>query len=123
MEMRPDYTVSVWPSTLTESEANSEAKMAHIHFDAKYKFSRGEDEEVYRREDLHKMHAYKDAIHNTYGAYILYPGEVITIHREQDTKAIPGIGAFPARPREWHRDKENIRQFLIEAITCLNEQM
>ncbi|MDF2064945.1 DUF2357 domain-containing protein [Bacillus sp. Cr_A10] len=38
------------------------------HFDAKYKLS-----DTYKIEDIHKMHVYKDAIHNTRLALALYP--------------------------------------------------
>jgi predicted component of viral defense system (DUF524 family) len=92
--LRPDYTLSVWPVGITEADAEKQELIVHIHFDAKYKVdnlikyitdkSEQElDEEktenrkgVYKNADLLKMHAYKDAIRRTGGAYILYPGDV-----------------------------------------------
>jgi predicted component of viral defense system (DUF524 family) len=34
---RPDYTISIWPNDLKESEAEAKEAIVHIHFDAKYK--------------------------------------------------------------------------------------
>jgi hypothetical protein len=44
------------------------------------------------------MHAYRDAIRRSAGAYVLYPGtEVETNTRQQFEEIVPGIGAFPFR--------------------------
>jgi hypothetical protein len=50
-----------------------------------------------KRDDLLKMHAYRDAIHRSAGAYVLYPGD----SNEQCKKfheLLPGLGAFGLRP-------------------------
>src|SRR5690606_13971994 len=95
--MRPDYTLSFWPVGISEAEAETQELIVHIHFDAKYKVANmaellqkqselDEDQEldqektqnrkgIYKNADLLKMHAYKDAIRRTGGAYVLYPGE------------------------------------------------
>ncbi|CDO28316.1 hypothetical protein BN979_01097 [Mycolicibacterium vulneris] len=46
------------------------------------------------------MHAYRDAIARTAGAYVLYPGsEIKDIRRHPGFKEVlPGLGAFPLRP-------------------------
>ncbi|WP_290370144.1 nuclease domain-containing protein [Peribacillus sp. Bi134] len=54
-------------------------------------------QEVYKRADLLKMHAYKDAIKRTQGAYILYPGNQNRIWREFE-EVLPSVGAFAVRP-------------------------
>ena len=41
------------------------------------------------------MHAYKDAIRRTGGAYILYPGESEEWRKIGFHEVIPGLGAFP----------------------------
>lgn len=90
--MQPDYTISIWPADFTKEEAEEKEAMVHIHFDAKYRVDFGKaifgddsDEEVIhdhaesQREpptaakyaDLLKMHAYRDAIRRTGGAYVL----------------------------------------------------
>lgn len=115
--MRPDYTLSIWPEGIPESEAEREEIIVHIHFDAKYKieniiesFEENVDldeekaeqrKETYKRADLLKMHSYKDAIRRTSGAYILYPGqEKKTYYRMGFRELIPGLGAFQIRPSE-----------------------
>lgn len=125
LEMRPDYTISIWPKDITETEAIDIDRIAYIHFDAKYrvdKIANGEYSESYKPEDLTKMHAYKDAIRNTMGAYTLYPGNCKKIHREQNG-IVPGIGAFPARPNTWHKDTLGIMDFLSEATSCIGEMI
>jgi hypothetical protein len=115
--MRPDYTLSIWPDGIDEAEAERQEIIVHIHFDAKYKIehiieSLGNvenlDEEkseqnkgTYKRGDLLKMHSYKDAIRRTGGAYILYPGkEKETYSKMGFREIIPGLGAFQIRPSE-----------------------
>jgi len=54
---------------------------------------------TYKRADLLKMHAYRDAIRRTQGAYVIYPG-----HSGDATRltgfheVLPGLGAFALRP-------------------------
>ena len=50
-----------------------------------------------KRADLLKMHAYRDAIRRTAGAYVLFPGTKAG-RFTLDTETLPGIGAFPMRP-------------------------
>lgn len=133
MSMRPDYTLSIWPGDISESEAERQELITHIHFDAKYRLekillgdkegsdiseelnSEKEQEEggIYKRADLLKMHAYKDAIRRTSGAYVLYPG---TESRELKGfhEIIPGLGAFSIRPGHWNQDSLYLKQFLAE---------
>ena len=44
------------------------------------------------------MHAYKDAIRRTGGAYILYPGTDNQNPLKGFHEIIPGLGAFAIRP-------------------------
>jgi len=41
--MRPDYTLSLWPSVFNESEAEAQELMVHVHFDAKYRVDKIEE--------------------------------------------------------------------------------
>ena len=112
--MRPDYTLSLWPAEFSEEEAEAQELMVHVHFDAKYRVEKiadifGNDEEDlgeekvqqregrYKRADLLKMHTYRDAIRRTQGAYVLYPG---TKFQEWNGyhEILPGLGAFPLKP-------------------------
>jgi hypothetical protein len=62
------------------------------------------DEEVdgnYKRQDLLKMHAYRDAIKRSQGAYVLYPGrrnEPVELRGFHEI--LPGLGAFGVAPDE-----------------------
>jgi predicted component of viral defense system (DUF524 family) len=81
--LHPDYTLTFWPEELTEDDAELRELLVHVHFDAKYRVhdiedlfgaeAEDADEEVegnYRRQDVLKMHAYKDAIKRSQGAYV-----------------------------------------------------
>ncbi|HCT54610.1 MAG TPA: hypothetical protein DF712_19375, partial [Balneola sp.] len=35
--MRPDYTLSIWPEGISETVAEQQELIVHLHFDAKYK--------------------------------------------------------------------------------------
>ena len=129
--MRPDYTLSIWPDGISENEAELQELIVHVHFDAKYKIdnlteiiNQTEDDEnvvngsirgKYKNVDLLKMHAYKDAIRRTAGAYILYPGEQ-TFKEEGFHEIIPGLGAFPIKPTKSKNGILNLKEFIKEII-------
>ena len=113
--MRPDCSIRICPLSGTLG-SSAEALETWLHFDAKYRVERlmdqfrpaddatfaAEAEElesrgVSKREDLLKMHAYRDAIRRTAGAYVLFPGNEGTSFRV-DAELLPGIGAIPLRP-------------------------
>lgn len=141
--VQPDYTISIWPADFTKAEAEEKEAMVHIHFDAKYRvdFAKAvfggdnDDEAIHDRaesshqaptaakySDLLKMHAYRDAIRRTAGAYVLYPG-----HRgdgelfEEFTgfhEVLPGLGAFAIRPQPdgAAEGMDDLRQFLDDVV-------
>lgn len=134
--LRPDYTLSIWPCAVgNEKDAEKLEMMVHIHFDAKYKVqqfiintstdSESLDEEknnerkgTYKNADLLKMHAYKDAIRRTGGAYVLYPGtqkkEIRGFH-----EIIPGLGAFAINPSENKDGLEALSVFVDSVVNHL----
>lgn len=135
--LRPDYTLSIWPSSFTETEAEKEDVITHIHFDAKYKiqniqeqYTETADEEVlnrmdererkgtFKNVDLLKMHAYKDAIRRTGGAYILYPGSV---EKRFDGfhEVLPGLGAFTINPSKYDTGINGLSAFIDRVIQHL----
>jgi hypothetical protein len=91
-----------------------------LHFDAKYRvdylhqlFGQPEETELEdedgaaartrsKRDDLMKMHAYKDAIGRSAGSYVLYPGSdpVEPERFDRYHEILPGLGAFALRPTE-----------------------
>src|SRR5690606_3616935 len=70
---------------------------------------------IYKNADLLKMHAYKDAIRRTGGAYVLYPGEA-SIKRQGFHEVIPGLGAFAVRPSKTDSGISELRNFILEVI-------
>lgn len=132
--LRPDYTLSIWPTKLKETDAEATEQIVHIHFDAKYKIANinqilGEDKNddaltdekkqnlkgIYKNADLLKMHAYKDAIRRTSGAYVLYPGEIDKPLRGFH-EVLPGLGAFPIKPSENTNETVYLENFIKEVL-------
>ena len=128
INLNPDYTLSIWPEGITETQAEIEELIVHIHFDAKYKVEhffetvnstdsdiQREKKARYKNIDIWKMHTYKDAIRRTGGAYILYPGDKskkeIGFH-----EIIPGLGAFTVRPSKVNDGTDELRAFISDII-------
>lgn len=137
--MRPDYTLSLWPDGFSEVDAEAQEIMAHVHFDAKYRIDKVEQlfgskdeclklaqlesdlteekreqrEGRYKRADLLKMHAYRDAIRRTQGAYVIYPGDS-SRQWQGYHEILPGLGAFPLKPG--NGDTE-LKEFISDIVT------
>ena len=134
--LRPDYTLSIWPEEIKEAiDAEKTELITHIHFDAKYKVNNFYDlvkeieteEELnnvkiderkgtFKNVDLLKMHAYKDAIRRTGGAYVLYPGEGKDKPFRGFHELIPGLGAFVIKPNKENKDKKHLKTFIRNVI-------
>lgn len=144
--MRPDYTVSLWPDGFSAEDAESNELMVHIHFDAKYRidqianmllnksnedqsdsvenelseYKHAEEQGIYKRADLLKMHAYRDAIRRSHGAYVIYPGNsndgepFQTFH-----EILPGLGAFALRPGA---GTQTLEQFLRDVVRHVSDR-
>ena len=116
--MRPDCSLRLRPDGLGRGIAADDLAV-WLHFDAKYRVDfvdeqfappderdgaqAAEAEVVERlarskREDLLKMHAYRDAIRRSAGAYVLYPGDEERTPFMEHHEVLPGLGAFPLRP-------------------------
>ena len=76
---------------------------------------REEEKGIYKRVDLLKMHAYKDAIRRTSGAYILYPGSENKSLRGFH-EVLPGLGAFCLSPNSIEKDSKEIEHFLHDIL-------
>lgn len=74
-----------------------------------------EEKGIYKRVDLLKMHAYKDAIRRTSGAYILYPGSE-NKHLKGFHEVLPGLGAFCLCPNSIEKDSKEIEHFLHDIL-------
>lgn len=110
------YSITLRPDISIRS-----GKLLYI-FDAKYKFNSAnfDDTEVDRLpkpEDIHKMHAYLDAISNAKFAIVLYPGTVTKFYNKFDNEnnqslsTFEGIGAIPLSPLV-NKNFENLLQTL-----------
>lgn len=131
--LRPDYTLSLWPFGISETEAENQELIVHIHFDAKYKIANLTDflerndeidldqektdnrKGIYKNADLLKMHAYKDAIRRTGGAYVLYPGDK-SINKKGYHEIIPGLGAFPVKPSKSNNGISELKEFILDIL-------
>lgn len=139
---RPDYTIALYPSSMSEATAVAEGRVSYVHFDAKYRvddlkslFGAVEEEadeasdsmlqeekkdsvlDIYKRGDLLKMHTYNDAIRKTIGSYVLYPGATERGERfHVYDELLPGVGAFAIRPGNAGVGQEAIRDFICGII-------
>jgi len=139
--LRPDYTLSIWSNSFSEAEAEANESIVHIHFDAKYKITNfyqtvhpnldgldlentlnqdelDERKGTYKNVDLLKMHAYKDAIRRSGGAYILYPGAKEKPFRGFH-EIIPGLGAFSVNPSNNKSEINELSKFIDSIIDHL----
>lgn len=138
--LHPDYTLTFWPDGLTECEAEQRELLVHVHFDAKYRVEDIEglfgsdmaddaDDEVegnYKRQDLLKMHAYRDAIKRSQGAYVLYPGRNVAGEKFKGFfhEILPGLGAFGVSPDEngAAQGLDQLEKFLDEVMALLSNR-
>jgi len=111
-----------------------------LHFDAKYRVDQltqifgaedhpGDDkptEGKAKRDDLLKMHAYRDAIKRTSGSYILYPGSPAGPPMRSYHEVLPGLGAFSLKPsddgdvvgaKELHRFLDDVLSHFASVLT------
>lgn len=108
--MRPDVSLRIRPRTGRSTALVDPELDVWLHFDAKYRVEAADvdgsvDGDVpadplllAKRDDILKMHAYRDAIRRSAGAYVLYPGIGGPELRREYHELLPGLGAFPLRP-------------------------
>ncbi|WP_169918967.1 5-methylcytosine restriction system specificity protein McrC [Sphingobacterium mizutaii] len=95
-------------------------------FDAKYKFNSSNFRDSVsirspKHEDIHKMHAYVDAINNTKFAIVVYPGTEILFYTKKIIQTnnednLEGVGAVPLSPGKC----QNFDKFLGRIISQEN---
>lgn len=128
--LRPDCSLRV-----EVSGHDGSAHVTWVHFDAKYRLEKLEEsldddrDEVterkrFRRDDLLKMHAYKDAIKKSAGAYIVYPGTEKGEPFRQYHELLPGLGAFALRPVNTGDSygSETLQRFIEDVLEHLSLQ-
>jgi predicted component of viral defense system (DUF524 family) len=132
-QFKPDYTLAIFPARFqNEQDASVEGKIAYIHFDAKYRAEsmkmifgdllkdeeldvekqEGKASSTYQRGDLLKMHTYNDAVRQTAGSYVLYPGSDTETKLNKFHEIVPGVGAFVLKPGK-DEYREELKKFLL----------
>jgi predicted component of viral defense system (DUF524 family) len=141
--MRPDCSVQIRADEHFTGVSSDELAI-WLHFDAKYRVEYADrqfaassrdqldlavdEEEIERlarskREDLLKMHAYRDAIRRSAGAYVLYPGDHHRIPFTEHQEVLPSLGAFVLRPAEHETlGTSQLEQFLRDVLDHVADQ-
>jgi predicted component of viral defense system (DUF524 family) len=141
--MVPDASVLIRPTQGRTRVENERDLDVWLHFDAKYKLDRAssqfekvpqerEEETALReediesvansqRDDLLKMHAYRDAIRRSAGAYVMFPGTSEPLQFREYVELIPGLGAFPLRPGS-EVGSSALRRFLDDVLLHAADQ-
>lgn len=97
----PDFSLKV-------DYGNNDIKL--YHFDSKFKVRSDSSE---KNEDIQKMHSYKDGILNTYGSYVLYPGNRLSEYTNDiNGSSLMNIGAIPLKFDENNDLKTHINNIL-----------
>ncbi len=135
-QFKPDYTLAIFPARFqNEQDASEQGKIAYIHFDAKYRAEsmkmifgdllkdeeldlekqEGKASATYQRGDLLKMHTYNDAVRQTAGSYVLYPGSDTETKLNKFHEIVPGVGAFVLKPGK-DEYKVELKKFLLDVF-------
>jgi len=130
-DYKPDISMHVRPVGEVINDEDRSSLDVWVHFDAKYKLEvvkENIDRNIeagarVTEDDVSKMHAYRDAIRNSSGAYVLFPGTYQDKFEEFD-EILPGVGAFPLRPAdtESEEDQRALTKFISSVIDhCCNQ--
>jgi len=135
-QFKPDYTLAIFPFRFTtEHDAAEAGKIAYVHLDAKYRAENmkmifgdllsddeldadkqdGKTRSTYRRGDLLKMHTYNDAVRQTAGSYVLYPGSDTETKLSKFHEIVPGVGAFVLKPGK-NEYRNDLSSFLSDVF-------
>ncbi len=124
----PDISISIeW-----------KCKLHWLHFDAKYRLDlsmrtaeRSGDHKVstFKKNDIHKMHTYRDALMGTRGSYVLYPGNEMISEMYirnpdkayRDINLMPSVGAFPLKPTENEIQKTQLECISHHIKKCIDD--
>ena len=143
----PDYSVEV------RLEDAGRIVRHWLHFDAKYRVDFRDLEELFapsdveeaedgrtsgdyetelqrfhRRDDLYKMHTYRDGILGSRGAYIIFPGtaeesQVYVRHPSavsgEPAFLFPGVGAFSLCPGRAHTQRTSLQAFFSHVLSAI----
>lgn len=146
----PDFSLHITP----EIEGKFGGQSHWLHFDAKYRvdpqawhlLSGGpiaeleeeltvrdpnEDSVPYKKQDLYKMHTYRDALLGTRGSYVLFPGaedtEEVFIRLPGETYPaspllMPSVGAFQLAPNSHSNQIDALAAFLEKVLKQISQR-
>ena len=88
-----------------------------------------EDRALYKKADLYKMHAYRDALIGSRGAYVLFPAtaaeaSLYVRHAEpayRRTYELPSVGAFPLHPNGSAPQLQQLRDFFGNVLALIGD--
>lgn len=107
VNLKPDFTIKIH----INSKGNYNPDTVFYHFDAKFRISKYNDS---KNADIAKMHSYRDAIKNTRGSYVLFPGEKKDLYPVSSGKTpYDGVGSFPLN---FNQDHDEELERLLKAI-------
>jgi hypothetical protein len=116
--MRPDCSLFLEPEG-----ADAATLGIWLHFDAKYAVGRRSRRTEAKSEHVAKMHAYRDAIRRSAGAYVMYPGSDDNKRYSQHREVLPGLGAFVLRPSSQGEDgTKGLAKFLHDVLDHLADR-
>lgn len=150
MPMHPDCSLRICPGEGNQVPFDE----VWVHFDAKYRIDHwkeifgSEQQDLGQpggggaqesrappkagrstRDDLLKMHAYRDAIRKSAGSYVIYPGSAQKDENDQPPfrmyhEILPGLGAFVLRPTESGKAMgfEAVRDFIRDVLDHVASQ-
>lgn len=71
----------------------------------------------YKNEDIDKMHTYREAINDVFGAYILYPGTTTQFFSWPDGRSeFEGVGAIALKPGASDSGVDAVRNAILEFL-------
>ncbi len=130
LRLRPDYTLIV-------SIKGDKTKSFIVNFDAKYKFKiksmdKAELDDVNIDStcweyDVYKMHTYRDAVINSIGSYVLYPGREVNVFvkasendwKDRAERYVPSVGYISMNPGSYSDDV--LRKHLKELFNRIDK--
>ena len=66
------------------------------------------------------MHTYIDAIINSIGAFVLFPGNSESIYKQNKENSIHSVGAFPLKPGDSIINENRITSFIKSLLSDLD---
>lgn len=98
--LRRAYSTPLRPDIVLEDRRNGRVHLLDAKFRVQNKGDgqTGKNVLTFKRSDLHKMHAYRDALPAADSAWVLYPGQVFKWFQAPGSQSNNGVGVIPLEP-------------------------